>query len=159
MLNPGGLVTLPPLAQPSSSTLSFWATFTMRATSAMPLLNLPNELLQNISENLESERDINVIAQANCRLYCLLDSYLYRYNVQQSGSSALLWAARHGQEVTARKLLREKANIQDTNNDDQTPLLLAVEKGLIDKGANVNAQGEHYGNALQVTQPEAMRWW
>jgi ankyrin repeat protein len=63
-------------------------------------------------------------------------------------------------------LLREKANIQDTNNDDQTPLLLAVEKGhkqvvklLIDKGANVNAQGEHYGNALQVTQPEATRWW
>jgi hypothetical protein len=151
------LVTLPPLAPPSSSTLSFWATFTTRATSAMPLLNLPNELLQNISENLESERDINVIAQANCRLYCLLDSYLYRYNVQRSGSSALLWAARHGQEATARKLLREKASIQDTNNDDQTPLLLAVEKGhkqvvklLVDKGADVNAQGGYYGNALQA---------
>ena len=49
-----------------------------------------------ISENLESERYINAIAQVNCRLYCLLDSYLYRYNIQQSGSSALLWAARHG---------------------------------------------------------------
>ena len=69
----------------------------------MPLLDLPNELLRNISENLESERDINAIAQANRRLYCLLDSYLYRYNIQQSGSSALLWAARHGQEVTAAR--------------------------------------------------------
>jgi hypothetical protein len=80
MLNPSGLVTLPPLAPPSSSTLSFWASFILRATSAMPLLDLPKELLQNISEYLESDRDINAIAQANCRLYCLLDSYLYRYN-------------------------------------------------------------------------------
>jgi hypothetical protein len=40
----------------------------------MPLLHLPNELLRDISENLESEKDINAIAQANRRLYCLLDS-------------------------------------------------------------------------------------
>jgi hypothetical protein len=73
----------------------------------MPLLDLPNELVQDISEYLKSERDINAIAQANRRLYCLLDSYLYRYNVQQSGSSALLWAARHGQEATAQKAIRD----------------------------------------------------
>jgi ankyrin repeat protein len=90
----------------------------------MPLLNLPNELLRNISKYLGSGRDINAIAQANYRLYCLLDSYLYRYNIRQSGSSALLWAARHGQEATAQKLLREKANIQATNNKNQAPLLL-----------------------------------
>jgi ankyrin repeat protein len=112
-----------------SSTLSFWASCTIRATSAMPLLDLPNELLLKISENLEAEKDINATAQANRRLYCLLDSYLYRYNIQQSGSSALLWAARHSQVATAHKLLREKANIQAINDDDQAPLLLAVENG------------------------------
>ncbi|KAF1938914.1 ankyrin, partial [Clathrospora elynae] len=71
--------------------------------------------------------------------------------------SALLWAARHGQEVTAQKFLREKANIQATNDYYQAPLLLAVEKGhkqvlklLLDKGADVNAQGGRYGNALQA---------
>jgi ankyrin repeat protein len=157
MLDPGGLVTLPLLAPLSSSTASFWASFTTRATSAMLLLDLPNELVRHISENLESERDINAIAQASCRLYRLLDSYLYRYNVQRSGSLALLWAAQHDQEATTRKLLRERADIQATNNDDQAPLLLAVEKGhkqvvklLLDKGANVNAQGGRYGNALQA---------
>ena len=62
----------------------------------MPLLDLLNELLRDISEHLESERYINAVAQANHRLYRLLDSYLYRYNVQESGSSALLWTARHG---------------------------------------------------------------
>ncbi|CAG5179642.1 uncharacterized protein ALTATR162_LOCUS9388 [Alternaria atra] len=122
----------------------------------MPLLDLPNELLRDISEYLESERDINAVAQANRPLYGLLNSYLYRYNVQQSGSSALLWAARHDQEATAQKSLREKANIQATNDDDdEAPLLLAAENGhkqvvklLVDKGADVNAQGGRYGNAL-----------
>jgi hypothetical protein len=59
----------------------------------MLMLNLLNKLLRDILEHLESERYINAVAQANYRLYRLLDSYLYRYNVQQSGSSALLWAA------------------------------------------------------------------
>ncbi|PVH91238.1 hypothetical protein DM02DRAFT_473495, partial [Periconia macrospinosa] len=68
----------------------------------MPLLHLPNELLCRISENLELERDINAFAQANCRLYRLLNTYLYRYNIRHSGSSALLWAAQHGQEATAQ---------------------------------------------------------
>lgn len=56
----------------------------------MPLLHLPNELLSRCSEYLESESDINAFAQSNSRLYCLLNSYLYRRNVQQSESSALI---------------------------------------------------------------------
>jgi ankyrin repeat protein len=147
---PGSLVTLPPLAPPSCS-------FTTRATSAMPLLDLPNELLRDKSEYLESEIYINAVAQANRHLYHLLDSYLYGYNVQQSGSSALLWAAERGQEATAQKSLKAKANIQATDEDDEAPLLLAVKKEhrqvvklLVDKGAEVNAQGGFYGNALQA---------
>jgi ankyrin repeat protein len=119
------------------------------------LLDLPNELLRDISEYLGSERQINAVAQANRRLYCLLDSYLYRYNVQQSGSSALLWAAQHGQEAIAQKLLMENANIRATNGNGEAPLLLAAENGhvalvnlLLDKGANVNAQSGPFGNAL-----------
>jgi ankyrin repeat protein len=129
----------------------------------MPMLNLPNELLRDISEYLESERDINAVAQANHRLYRLVDSYLYRYNVQQSGSSALLWAARHGQEATAQKSLREKANIQATNKNDEAPLLLAAQNGhrqvvkmLLDKGAEVDAQG---GTHSRWLQKEATRRW
>ena len=54
-------------------------------------------------------------------------------------------------------MLREKANIQATNDNNQAPLLLAAENGhkkvvklLVDKGADVNAQGGDYGNALQA---------
>jgi ankyrin repeat protein len=121
------------------------------------LLDLPNELLRDISEYLGSERQINAVAQANRRLYCLLDSYLYRYNVQHSGSSALLWAAQHGQEAVAQKLLMENANIRATNRNGEAPLLLAAENGhvalvrlLLHKGVDVNTQGGYFGNALQA---------
>jgi hypothetical protein len=55
----------------------------------MQLLHLPNKLLSRSSEYLELESNINAFAQANSQLYCLLNSYLYHRNVQQSESSAL----------------------------------------------------------------------
>jgi ankyrin repeat protein len=123
----------------------------------MPLLNLPNELLQHIAECLVTEGDINAIAQANHRFHYLLDIYLYRHNVQESGSSALLWAILYGEEATVKKLLKEKADTQPKNDHDKAPLLFAVEKGripvvelLIDNGTKVNAESEDYGNALQA---------
>ena len=73
------------------------------------LLRLPNELLQCVAENLDLAEHINAFARTNTRLYNLLNRYLYRYDIQQCGSSALLWAARHGQEATARKSLKEGA--------------------------------------------------
>jgi ankyrin repeat protein len=123
----------------------------------MQLLYLANELLHCISENLELERDINAFAQANRRLYRLLNTYLYRHNIQQSRSSALLWGAQHGQEVTVRRLLGEGANVQALPNRNQTPLSAAAENGhekvvklLLKKGADVNARGGNFDNALQA---------
>ncbi|KAF2177263.1 hypothetical protein K469DRAFT_677513, partial [Zopfia rhizophila CBS 207.26] len=84
----------------------------------MPLLRLANELLKCIAESLGSERDINAFTQINRRLYDLLNLYLYRHNIQDSGSSALLWAAIHGQEATAQRLLGEGADIQTITYQD-----------------------------------------
>src|SRR4051794_39105327 len=78
----------------------------------MPLLGLANELLKEISEHLEFERDINAFARTCGHLYYLLNTYLYRHNIQHSESSALLWAAKRGQEATIRKLLAEKTDIR-----------------------------------------------
>ena len=126
----------------------------------MPLLHLANEVLCCISENLELERDINALARANRRLYRLLNTYLYRYNIRQSGSSALLWAAQHGQEATAQKLLGERAHDQATSDWYWAPLCVAAKKGhkgivklLLDKSADINAQGE-WGNAFQAASLE-----
>lgn len=86
-------------------------------------------MLQCIAENLEFTEDINHFAQTNTRLYNLLNRYLYRYDVQQHGSSALLWAAEHGQETTARESLEEGAYAESLSDSNQTPLLLAARNG------------------------------
>ena len=62
----------------------------------MPLFDLPDELLLCISDNLESESDINAFAQSNRRLHDILNAHLYRHNVQQLGSSGFLWAVNVG---------------------------------------------------------------
>jgi ankyrin repeat protein len=63
--------------------------------------------------------------------------------------------------LTAQKSLRERAGLQATNHANETPLLLAAKNGhgqvvklLLDKGANVNAQGGHYGNALHAASEQ-----
>ncbi|KAF2475855.1 ankyrin, partial [Lindgomyces ingoldianus] len=121
----------------------------------MPLLDLANELLCCISENLELERDINAFVQANRHLYRLLNTYLYRYNVRQFRSSALLWAAQYGQEGTAQKLLEERADDQAIDGCFQASLRVAAEKGhkeivklLLDKSTDSSVQDGYYDNAL-----------
>ncbi|SPO04187.1 uncharacterized protein DNG_06870 [Cephalotrichum gorgonifer] len=76
------------------------------------LADLPNELLCGIADCLESERDVNALARVDQKLFHLLDPYLYRRNGQQSGSSALRWAARHGRAGTARKAIRVGASVE-----------------------------------------------
>src|SRR2546421_13875 len=90
----------------------------------MLLLDLANELLLCISDNLESQRDINAFTRTNHHLYYLLNAHLY---VQNFGSSALLWAAEHGREATAQRLLGEGANIQVTVKINA--LFIAAKKG------------------------------
>lgn len=85
---------------------------------AMPLLSLPDELLLYVSERLESEKDINALAQANRRLYQTLDRFLYRYSIQCSKGSALSWASEHGQETTVWKFLNAGIEVQGEDRSD-----------------------------------------
>ena len=71
----------------------------------MLLPDLPNEILLLIAENLQVEGDINAFARTNDRLYGILNPYLYRHNVERKHGTALTWAAKRGQDVTAQKSL------------------------------------------------------
>jgi ankyrin repeat protein len=99
----------------------------------MPLLSLPNELLENIAESLQFECDINALAKTNRLLYDLLNPYLYRFNVQQKGSSAVPWAAERGRPETLRKLIEAGANLNIRVDDHALaqPLLTAAMEGHI----------------------------
>jgi ankyrin repeat protein len=124
----------------------------------MLLLHLLNELLSRFSGYLESESDINDFTQTSSRLYCLLNSHLYRRNVQRSESSALIWAAQNGRRETALKLFNEHIDDQISIDCCVIPLCKAAEEGheeivrlLFDKGADINAECEEddLGSALQ----------
>ncbi|KAL2807799.1 ankyrin repeat-containing domain protein [Aspergillus granulosus] len=95
----------------------------------MPLLALPNELLELIAEALDSAAHTSALARANHELYGLLNPYLYRQDARFGGSSALLWAGDKGHEPTARLALRYGADVRATNALKQTPLLLAAKNG------------------------------
>jgi archaellum biogenesis protein FlaJ (TadC family) len=61
----------------------------------MAFLSLPNENIIQVIEYLSDQRDINSASRVSRRFHNLFDDYLYRYNIQFCGSSALLWAAEH----------------------------------------------------------------
>lgn len=102
------------------------------------LLNLPDELLLCVADCLETGNDINSLSRVNRHLHTLLNSYLYRHNVQHSGSSALFWAAMKGEAETARMLLKQgakvnikssKLNLHPRSYGQVTPLWLATYEG------------------------------
>ncbi|KAK2756744.1 hypothetical protein FQN54_005190 [Arachnomyces sp. PD_36] len=92
------------------------------------LTTLPDELLLDIAEQLTLEEDINALSTTNRRLHCLLINYLYRFNVRQSESSALVWAARRGVVTTARRSIEQGADVE-VKSDGLTPLSLAAAAG------------------------------
>ncbi|KAL6862735.1 hypothetical protein ACO1O0_002973 [Amphichorda felina] len=97
------------------------------------LIAFPAELTLRIAEFLDAERDISALAQT-CRLfYQRLRSHLYTHNAQCSGSSALLWAAEHGVQATARAAIASGAdvNVQAERDGERfdSPLHLAADKG------------------------------
>ncbi|KAB8275207.1 ankyrin repeat-containing domain protein [Aspergillus minisclerotigenes] len=95
----------------------------------MAFLRLPDELLLSVVSYLTLQREINSLARTNARLYNLLNTYLYRYNVEQNKSSALLWAVKNGQEETAKKSIAEGANVQPVSELTRTPLSWAAWNG------------------------------
>jgi ankyrin repeat protein len=70
----------------------------------MSILALPHELLTLITKELDA-RDLNALLQSHSFLYHSLNDYLYSWNVEQDGNTALLWAAKHGSEVTIQRFL------------------------------------------------------
>ncbi|OQE14062.1 hypothetical protein PENFLA_c041G05368 [Penicillium flavigenum] len=81
----------------------------------MALSELPTELVRDIAELLDTEKDVLLFAQLSRRFFDILIDYLYARNAKRSNASAMLWAAKHGYELTARQALANGANPSVTN--------------------------------------------
>lgn len=105
----------------------------------MTFFSLPNELIIEVVENLNKEKDIYSLIRVSRRFYNLFDDYLYCHNIKHRRCSALFWAAKHGRESVARKMLHLGADVnvkvQEARSNGSgpraglTPLHLAAEKG------------------------------
>lgn len=100
------------------TTNKFWQHQPIKHHPTMSMLLLSNELLLAICEYLEYCWDINSFAQTNCRLYGLLNRYLYRQNIRFFDVSALLWAAQHGNEPLVQNILDLLDDESDVHNDN-----------------------------------------
>jgi ankyrin repeat protein len=92
-------------------------------------------------------------------LALLIKSGRFRVDSKDSKDRTVLWwTSRNGCEMSARLLLAaDSAMVNSKDKDNKSPLFIAAEQGnqavmevLLDKGADVNAEGGKYGNALQA---------
>ena len=74
-------------------------------------MEFPAELTLHIAEYLDTDRDISALTRTCRLLYQRLHEHLYTHNAQCSGSTALLWAAEHGVEATARAAIDAGADV------------------------------------------------
>ncbi|KAF2734985.1 hypothetical protein EJ04DRAFT_224485 [Polyplosphaeria fusca] len=89
----------------------------------------------------------------------LLNSEQYEIDLKDSRDrTALWWASKNGCKHAASLLLAvDSATVNSKDKDNKTPLYIAAETGndaviavLLENGADVNAQGGYFGNALQA---------
>ncbi|MCJ1445298.1 MAG: hypothetical protein MMC23_005803 [Stictis urceolatum] len=84
------------------------------------------------------------------------------YHRRRPRMTAIQLAAFNGHDNILQRLLKlEDIDLESKNHDENTALVLASQKGhapivqtLLDRGAEVNAQGGEYGNALQAASIE-----
>ena len=124
-------------------------TTTRFSFSTMAFLKLPNELIIEIGEYCDEERDIYILIRVNRRFYHLFHDRLYRINMQHGRSSAIFWAVKRCRESTARTFLHLGGDVNVQAIHDMTPLHLAAEQGhlamvklLLEVGADPDAKAQ-----------------
>ncbi|CBF86658.1 hypothetical protein AN2346.2 [Aspergillus nidulans FGSC A4] len=98
----------------------------------MLFLDLPDELLLFVGEVIPLQRDLSSLTKTNRRLYCLLSDLLLKINMKDSNSSALVYAAQHGNLAVVQRMVELGADINATNPDAYTVLDCAASEGHAD---------------------------
>ncbi|KAJ5264706.1 hypothetical protein N7505_007499 [Penicillium chrysogenum] len=113
----------------------------------MALSELPTELIRDIADFLDTEKDVLLFAQLSRQFSDILIDYLYARNAKISNASALLWAAKHGYESTARQALANGANPSATNPTNAGNLSM-VQFLLNAGGVDINQQNKYLDTPL-----------
>ena len=96
----------------------------------MFLVNLPHEVLLDIADSLDKSQDLLTLACVNRTMNDLFLPYLYKFNVRQQCSSALLWGVQKGKASFVERMLRNhRADVNTTDRKFRTPVFHAIRAG------------------------------
>ncbi|KAF2124905.1 hypothetical protein P153DRAFT_400411 [Dothidotthia symphoricarpi CBS 119687] len=99
------------------------------------LLSLPDELLLDIADFVQHQRDLARILRVNRRLHAVLRNVALRRNIMYYNSSAMMWAVEHNRVEVVGHMMRLKAGLGFARHERgpsdviKTPLDCAVTKG------------------------------
>jgi hypothetical protein len=92
----------------------------------MSLSSWPTELLCEIWKHIHRKKDLSALVQVDRRFYRTFHRWLYCFDREHCGSSALFWAAARNRTLTAQASLEERANIPDDGDCLQVALQIGV---------------------------------
>lgn len=84
----------------------------------MPLLILPDELLETVCQYIERTHDLNSLSQTCRRIHNIADSVLYLKDAQHYGYEAVRWAASTENEDTIRRAFALGVDVADACQGD-----------------------------------------
>lgn len=82
-----------------------------------------------ICNYIDDDHGIDALLQTCKRLFLLLNTSLYKHNVEYSYATALEWTAKHGLEATARLALEAGASPDAVCYEYWVPMALACIHG------------------------------
>jgi hypothetical protein len=112
------------------------------------LLDLASELIFEIVQHLDQQRDIKSLAYISVKYYNTFIDDVYHFNISSRGGRGVLWAIRHDQASTVAKFIKLGLDVNATPGLDGSSLLhtaayhasLSTVKFLLQKGADINAR-------------------
>jgi hypothetical protein len=95
------------------------------------LVNLPNEIILEVVELLDTRKDCSQFARTSQRFYPIIMEFIVRHNFRYEGSSLLLYASRENRIDFAKKILHLGGDVEATEEPypRETPLALAASSG------------------------------
>lgn len=94
----------------------------------MSFSNLPAELIHLIVESIQEERYLNCLARTCWSLHLLVNPILYQTTIRSSHGFPLIWAAKHGSEVTAYRAFEFGASTNSCHYSLRQSLVAAVDE-------------------------------
>ncbi|KAJ5951331.1 uncharacterized protein N7479_009744 [Penicillium vulpinum] len=123
--------------------------------------SLPTEILLSVAQYLPTQKNFSAFVRTTRRTYTVLQTYLYKNNINNHGSTALIWAAKHGYTTLAKKLLDAGASIsvlKSHSNHLRSPTTNVCISG---SALSLAARGSHIETLaclLAETRPDR-RWY